>query len=176
MDRRIVDLLGTIHAEASYLLLADKDYCGRDFFLESCAGCQCFFACESIARGNRLLADLRGEQPVKGTAMNRDAFEVKCQLVLDWARAEVRHFSDFASEPEDARRAQALLRDIADVQPFVKSSFDLMETIKKMIGEYHIILQLLDKKLPQWRDNFSFDKTCADAETLVNRILGSSQS
>jgi hypothetical protein len=47
-----------------------------------------------------------------------------------------------------------------------------METIKKMIGEYQIMLELLDKKLPKWRENFSFDKTGSDAQVLVNKILG----
>jgi hypothetical protein len=171
MDKRIVDLLGTIHAEASFLLLDDKVYCGGDFVLETCAGCQCFFACESITRGNRLLTELRGEQPAKGTDMNREVFEVKCQLVLDWARSEVRHFSEFAATPDDTTRAQEFMKEIAEVEPFIKSSFDLMDTIKKMIGEYHIMLELLDKKLPKWRDNFSFDKTSADAQALVNKIL-----
>jgi hypothetical protein len=172
MDKRIVDLLGTIHAEASFLLLAEKDYCGGEFVLETCAGCSCFFACESITRGNRLLAELRGEQPAKGTEMNREVYEVKCQLVLDWARSEIRHFSEFAATPDDTTRAMGFMKDIAEVEPFIKSSFDLMETIKKMIGEYQIMLELLDKKLPKWRENFSFDKTGSDAQALVNKILG----
>jgi hypothetical protein len=171
MDKRIVDLLGTIHAEASFLLLADKDYCGGDFMLETCAGCQCFFACESITRGNRLLTELRSEQPIKGTEMNREVFEVKCQLVLDWARSEVRHFSEFAATPDDAARALGYMGDISEVEPVIKSSFDLMEMVKKMIGEYQIMIELLDKKLPKWRQNFSFDKTGADAQALMNKLL-----
>ena len=172
MDKRIVDLLGTIHAEASFLLLADKDYCGGDFVLETCAGCSCFFACESITRGNRLLAELRSEEPAKGTDMNKEVYEVKCQLVLDWARSEVRHFSEFAATPDDATRARRFMRDISDIEPFIKSSFDLMDKIKKMIGEYQIMLQLLDKKIPKWRQNFNFEKTSQEAQDLVNKILG----
>jgi hypothetical protein len=171
MDKRIVDLLGTIHAEASFLLLAEKDYCGGEFVLETCAGCQCFFACESITRGNRLLTELRGEQPAKGTEMNREVFEVKCQLVLDWARSEVRHFSEFAATPDDTARAKDFMKDIGEVEPFIKASFDLMDTIKKMIGEYQIMIELLDKKIPKWRENFNFDKTSTDAQSLVNKIL-----
>ena len=171
MDKRIVDLLGTIHAEASFLLLADKDYCGGEFVLETCAGCQCFFACESITRGNRLLTELRDEQPAKGTEMNREVFEVKCQLMLDWARSEVRHFSDFAATPDDAARAKGFMKDIGEVEPFIKASFDLMDMIKKMIGEYHIMIELLDKKIPKWRENFNFEKTSSDAQALMNKIL-----
>jgi hypothetical protein len=171
MDRRIVDLLGTIHAEASFLLLADKDYCGQDFVLETCAGCQCFFACESITRGNRLLSDLRGEQSAQGADMNREVFETKCQLVLDWAHSEVRHFGEFSSSAEDMKKARELANTIADVEPYIKASFALTDTIKTMIGEYRIMIELLDKKLPKWRENFSFDKTCAEAEALVNKIL-----
>ena len=171
MDRRIVDLLGTIHAEASFLLLAGKEYCGGEFVLETCAGCQCFFACESITRGNRLLAELRGETSAKGTDMNREIFETKCQLVLDWARAEVRHFAEFSTAPEDIKKAQSFAKDISEAEPYIKASFALTDTIKTMIGEYHIIFQLLDKKIPKWRENFAFDKTCGEAEALVNKIL-----
>jgi hypothetical protein len=171
MDKRIVDLLGTIHAEASFLLLSEKDYCGGDFVLETCAGCQCFFACESITRGNRLLAELRGEQPAKGTEMNKEVFEVKCQLVLDWARSEVRHFSEFAATPDDVARAKEFMKDIGEVEPFIKASFDLMDMMKKMIGEYQIMVELLDKKIPKWRENFNFEKTGLDAQSLVNKIL-----
>jgi hypothetical protein len=171
MDKRIVDLLGTIHAEASFLLLANKDYCGGDFVLETCAGCSCFFACESITRGNKLLAELRGEQPAKGTDMNREVYEVKCQLVLDWARSEIRHFSEFATAPEDIARAKEFMKDVGEVEPFIKASFDLMDTIKKMIGEYQIMLELLDKKMPTWREIFKFDKTSKDAQDLVSKIL-----
>jgi hypothetical protein len=171
MDKRIVDLLGTIHAEASFLLLANKDYCGGEFVLETCAGCQCFFACESITRGNKLLTELRAESPAKGTEMNREVFEVKCQLVLDWARSEVRHFSEFAATPDDAARATGFMKDIGEVEPFIKASFDLTDMIKKMIGEYHIMIELLDKKLPKWRQNFSFDKTSVDAQALMNKLL-----
>ncbi len=172
MDKRIVDLLSTIHAEASFLLLSGKDYCGGDFVLETCAGCKCFFACESVTRGNKLLTDIRKELPIKGSEMNREVYEVKCQLVLDWARAEVRHFSDFAAGPEEVTRAMEFMKSISEIEPYIKSSFALMDTIKKMIGEYHIMLELLDQKAPKWRDNFSFDKTGAEAQALVNRILG----
>lgn len=171
MDHRIVDLLSTIHAEASFLLLADKDYCGQDFVLETCAGCQCFFACESITRGNRLLGDLRGEQIAQGAEMNREIFETRCQLLLDWARSEVRHYSEFAASAEDRKRAQSCARDISSVEPYVKASFALADTVKTMIGEYRIMMQLLDTKLPEWRGKFPFDTTCSDAEALVNKIL-----
>ncbi|HUI91811.1 MAG TPA: hypothetical protein VLX68_06135 [Chitinivibrionales bacterium] len=171
MDKRIVDLLGTIHAEASFLLLAGKDYCGGDFVLEACAGCQCFFACESITRGNRLLADLRAETSAKGTDMNREVFETKCQLVLDWARAEVRHFAEFSSAAADIKKAQSFAKDIAEVEPYIKASFELAGAVKAMIGEYRIMFQLLDKKIPDWREKFPFEKTCHEAEDLVNKIL-----
>ncbi len=171
MDSRIVDLLGTIHAEASFLLLADKNYCGQDFVLETCAGCQCFFACESITRGNRLLMELRAEQTAQGADMNREVFETKCQLVLDWARAEVRHFAEFASSKEDIQKASSLAKTVSEVEPYVKACFALTDTVKTMIGEYRIMIELLDKKFPKWRENFSFDKTCQGAEALVNKIL-----
>jgi len=173
MDKRILDLLSTIHAEASYLFLANNEnYCGGDFILEACAGCQNFFACEAISRGNKILAELREETNIEGLNMNREIFETKCQLVLDWARIAVRNYSEIASTQEDIKKAQDFLKDISSVEPYIKNSYLMLELIKNMIGEYQIILQLLDKKLPNWRKNFTFDKTCQKAESLVNKILG----
>jgi hypothetical protein len=170
MDKRIVDLLSTVHAEASFLLLADKEYCGGDFVLESCAGCACFFACESITRGNKILRELRGELGEKNTEMNKEVFETKCQQAMDWAKAEVRHFAEFAETKEDRDRSQQFINDINDIEPYMRASYEMMQVMKKMVAEYRMVQDFLEKKVPGMQKTFGFHKTCEEAETLLEKL------
>ena len=171
MDKRIIDLLGTIHAEASFLLLSGKEYCGDDFVLETCAGCSCFFACESITRGNRLLSELRSEAKGKKLSLDKVSYEAKTQNLIDWARSAVLQIAESGGSAEDRQRALDCMADISSLEPFIKNAWALSVIMEKMIDEYTIILEILDRKIPQWRDHFNFDRTAKDAKALLRKVI-----